>query len=88
MSSIKTSESCCSWHVLYLSHLVNVRGVRASTMCRLHTYLRASMSQKRLPSLALLHIHYDRPVDLDLAVSIYAKASSQAAGTGVNCEAH
>ena len=42
-------------------------------MSRLHTYLRASMSQKKLSSLALLHIHYDRPVDLHLAVSIYAR---------------
>ena len=42
-------------------------------MRRLHTYLRASMSQKRLSSLTLLYIHYDRPVDWDLAVSIYAR---------------
>ena len=43
----------------------------ASTMRRLHTYMRTSMTQEILSSLALLHIHYDVPIDLDEAVNIY-----------------
>ena len=43
------------------------------TSRRLHNYLRASMKTKRLSSLALLHIHYDDEMDLDKAVSIFAK---------------
>ena len=31
------------------------------------------MGKKRLSNLALLHIHYDAPVDLDKVVDIYAK---------------
>ena len=46
----------------------------ASTMRRLHTYMRTSMTQERLSSLALLHIHYDVPIDLDEAVNIYSPA--------------
>ena len=44
-----------------------------STMRRLHTYMRTSMTQERLSSLALLHIHYDVPIDLDEAVNIYSR---------------
>ena len=42
------------------------------TMRRLHTYMCTSMTQQRLSSLALLHIHYDVPIDLDKAVDIYS----------------
>ena len=44
----------------------------ASTLRRLHTYLRASMSQQRLTSLALMHIHYDHNINFDEVVDIYA----------------
>ena len=40
----------------------------SSTIPRLHTYMRTSMTQERLSSLALLHLHYDVPIDLDKAV--------------------
>ena len=45
----------------------------ASTMRRLHTYMPTSMTQERLSSLALLHIHYDVPIDRDEAVNIYSR---------------
>ena len=45
----------------------------AITMHRLHTYMRTSMTQERLSSLALLHTHYDVPIDLDKAVDIYSR---------------
>ena len=37
----------------------------ASALRRLHTWSRSSMCQERLSALALTHIHYDIPVDLD-----------------------
>ncbi|KAL9971117.1 hypothetical protein ACROYT_G023604 [Oculina patagonica] len=37
----------------------------ASTLRRLNNYMRASMGKERLSNLALLHIHYDTPVELD-----------------------
>ena len=46
---------------------------RASTMRRLYTYIRTSMTQKRLSSLDLMHIHYDVPIDLDKAIDIYSQ---------------
>ena len=45
----------------------------ASTLRRLNTYMRASMGQERMASLALLHTHYDRETDLDEVVNIYAR---------------
>lgn len=44
----------------------------ASALRRLHNYMRASMGNSRLSSLALLHIHYDMEVDLDEVVTRYA----------------
>ena len=40
----------------------------ASGLRRLNNYMRASMGKDRLSYLALLHIHYDLPVDLDKVV--------------------
>ena len=37
----------------------------ASALRRLDNYMRASMGKDRLSHLALLHIHYDVPIDLD-----------------------
>jgi hypothetical protein len=37
----------------------------ANVMRRLHTWMRSSMGQERLGSLALMHIHYDKVVDID-----------------------
>ena len=44
-----------------------------STMHRLHTYMRTSMTQEILSSLTLLHIHYDVPMDLDKTVDIHSR---------------
>ena len=45
----------------------------ASTLRRLNNYMRASMGKDRLSHLALLHIHYTTPVDLDTVVDCYAR---------------
>ena len=45
----------------------------ASTLRRLNNYLRASMGKSRMSHLALLHMHYDTPVDLEEVVNTYAK---------------
>ena len=45
----------------------------ASKLRRLNTYMRASMGKERLSSLALLHIHYDQQVDMDLVVDLFAR---------------
>ena len=45
----------------------------ASTLHRLNNYMRASMGKSRLSSLALLHIHYDTTMDLDVLVDTHAR---------------
>ena len=45
----------------------------ASTLRRLHNYMRASMGQERMTALALMHIHYDSDIDLNEVVNIYAQ---------------
>ena len=45
----------------------------ASVLRLLNNYMRASMGQSRLSYLALLHIHYDTLVDLDVVVDCYAR---------------
>ena len=45
----------------------------ASALRRLNNYMRASMGKDRLSHLALLHIHYDVPIDLDDVVDYYAR---------------
>ena len=47
--------------------LLKVRGLR-----RLHTYNRACMGQKRLSSLALIHIYYQVKILLDEVVNLFA----------------
>lgn len=44
-----------------------------SVLRRLSSYMRASMGQDRLSSLALIHIHYDHCIDLDEVVDTFAK---------------
>lgn len=44
-----------------------------STIRRLHTYIRASMGQERLSSLALMTIHYDDEIDVDEVVRLFAQ---------------
>ena len=46
---------------------------RSSIIRRLNTYIRTIMTQKILSSLALLHIHYDVPIDLDKTIDIYSR---------------
>ena len=43
----------------------------ASALRRLHNFNRACMSQDRLTSLGLIHIHYDENIDVDEAVVIF-----------------
>ena len=45
----------------------------ASALRRLHTFNRASMTQERLSSLALMHIHYLTDIDLDIVLDLFAK---------------
>ena len=45
----------------------------ASTLCRLHNFMHAGMSEDRLTSLALIHIHYEQIIDLDRVVYLFAK---------------
>ena len=45
----------------------------ASTLRRLHNYMRASMGQERMTALALMHIHYNSDIDLNEVVNIYAQ---------------
>ena len=45
----------------------------ASALMRLHTYMRASMGQSRISSLALIYIHYDIAVDLDKTVDLFSQ---------------
>ena len=44
-----------------------------SALRRLNTFNRACMGQKRFSALALIHIHYDKELNLDDAVDIFAK---------------
>ena len=43
-----------------------------SSLRRLHSYVRASMGQERLSSLGLIHIHYDKIINLDDVVDTFA----------------
>ena len=45
----------------------------AVTLRRLSNYMRESMGKDRLCHLAILHIHYTTPVDLDTLVDCYAR---------------
>ena len=44
----------------------------ASTLRRLNTFMRASMGEERLSSLAMIHTHYDMEIDLEKVVDIFA----------------
>ena len=45
----------------------------ASAQRRLHSYMRASMDQSRLSSLALIYIHYDIAVDQYKTVDLFSQ---------------
>ena len=45
----------------------------ASTLRRLRNFMRAGMTENRLTSLALMHIHYEKDVNLDMVVDLFAK---------------
>ena len=49
----------------------------ASTMRRLNTCIRASMTEERLSNLALIHIHYESSVDLEDVVQKFAERNSR-----------
>ena len=42
----------------------------AGVLRRIHNFMRAWMTENRLTSLALMHIHYQHPVDLDTVVQL------------------
>ena len=44
-----------------------------SVLKRLNTYLRASMNQERLTSLAMIHISYDQKIDEEKVLEIVCK---------------
>ena len=48
-----------------------------STLRRLNTYLRSTMSDERLTNLALIHTNYDKEYDLDEIVDTYSKLHSR-----------
>ncbi|XP_019643005.1 PREDICTED: 52 kDa repressor of the inhibitor of the protein kinase-like [Branchiostoma belcheri] len=45
----------------------------ASALRRLNNYMRASMGKQRLSNLALMHIHYDKDINLDRVVDCFAQ---------------
>ena len=45
----------------------------ASALRRLHTFMRAGMSESRLTSLALMHIHYEHSINMDTVVQLFAE---------------
>lgn len=45
----------------------------ASVLRRLHNFMRSSMTEERLTGLALVHVNYDFPVSLDVAVDLFAQ---------------
>ena len=45
----------------------------ASALRRLHNFMRAGMTENRLTSLALMHIHYQHNVDIDTVVQLFAE---------------
>ena len=56
----------------------------ASALRRLHNYMRAKMGKERLSSLALLHIHYDRKINLDFGSGYFCKAAPPSTGTSLH----
>ena len=48
-----------------------------SALRRLKTYLRSTMIQDRLSSLALIHVHRDKPVDAEEVLRTFAKAKNR-----------
>ncbi|KAJ8024619.1 hypothetical protein HOLleu_34568 [Holothuria leucospilota] len=42
-------------------------------MRRLRTDLRASMTEPRLSALAMMHLHYDMNIDLNVVVNLFAR---------------
>ena len=49
----------------------------ASTLRRLNTYFRASMTEERLTNLALIHINYESSVDREEVVQKFAERNSR-----------
>ena len=45
----------------------------ASTLRRLHNFMRTSMTEDRLTSLALMHIHYKHEINPDTVVDLFEK---------------
>ena len=45
----------------------------ASTLCHLRNFMHAGMTEDRLTSLALMHIHYQHNVNIDTVVKLFAE---------------
>ena len=45
----------------------------ASVLRRLNNYMRSCMGKERLANLALLHIHYEQIIDVELVVDTFAR---------------
>ena len=45
----------------------------AGTLRRLRNSIQAGMTGNRLTSLALMHVHYEKDVNLDVAIDLFAK---------------
>lgn len=48
-----------------------------STLRRLKTWLRTSMNEERLTGLALLHIHFDIPVDIESIIERFSTSKTR-----------
>ena len=60
-------------HVLFTLPITSCEYERScSAMRKLNTYMRCTMSENRLASLALMHIHYDMQTDLEEVVELFA----------------
>ena len=83
----QTLNNCCisaSLPVLIMHHrpVTSFKCERsASKLRRLHAYMHVSMAQERLTSLALLHIHYEKDINLEEVVYIFTKIAPKENGT-------
>ena len=44
----------------------------ASSLRRLHSFMRSSMTEDRLTALGLIHIHYDMHIDKERVIDLFA----------------
>ena len=72
-ATIKDCSQAAFPNIHTLLHIVtSCECERNASVLRLHNYMRCTMAE-RLTALALMHSHYDAPVDLDLAVDQFVQ---------------